>query len=108
MEVNKQYDDIEERFDKDDGFYPRLSRSQRDDLERSGLNEETIAASCIYSAGREQLELDFDISSRNGGMVIPYLNVEDETYVRAFASALTTIWRDGTEATLRAYLDGRL
>jgi len=82
MEVNKQYDDIEERFDKDDGFYPRLSRSQRDDLERSGLNEETIAASCIYSAGRELLDLEFDIRSSNGGMVIPYLNVEDETYVR--------------------------
>jgi mannitol 2-dehydrogenase len=33
---------------------------------------------------------------------------KDETYVGSFSTALTRIWRDGTEATLRAYLDGQL
>jgi len=32
----------------------------------------------------------------------------DETYVRAFAKALMAIWRDGTAATLQAYIAGRL
>jgi mannitol 2-dehydrogenase len=32
----------------------------------------------------------------------------DAAYVEAFANALTMIWRDGTSATLQAYLAGRL
>jgi len=33
---------------------------------------------------------------------------KDESYVRSFSNALTSIWRDGTQATLQAYLAGRV
>ncbi|HZP19073.1 MAG TPA: mannitol dehydrogenase family protein [Bauldia sp.] len=33
---------------------------------------------------------------------------DNPAYIRAFTTALATIWRDGTEATLQAYLHGRL
>ena len=32
----------------------------------------------------------------------------DQAYVQAFAKALTTIWREGILATIKAYLAGRL
>lgn len=54
----------------------------RDDLRRSGLSRETILASGIYTAHGEQISELLGFRVIGNGLVIPYLNVEDETYVR--------------------------
>ncbi|ULA61621.1 MAG: hypothetical protein LZF60_340162 [Nitrospira sp.] len=62
--------------------YGGLTTPHRDDLHNSGLNLETIEASRIYSAHSGQVSELLGFKTISGGMVFPYLSVEDETYVR--------------------------
>jgi len=60
----------------------RVNTPHMDDLLRSGLSRDTIIESGIYTAHGGQITelLGFSVSSI--GMVIPYMNVEDEAYAR--------------------------
>jgi hypothetical protein len=59
----------------------RLLLPHKHDLLRSGLSEETIAASEIYSANRDTVTGLLGYEAPCGGIVIPYLNAE-EPYAR--------------------------
>lgn len=52
------------------------------DLRKSGLTDETIAASGIYTAHSQRVHDLLGMNTGSNGMVIPYLHVTDETYVR--------------------------
>jgi muconolactone delta-isomerase len=60
----------------------RVNGLHKDDLFRSGLTPDTIIASGIYSGHSAQIAELLNCPNTSLGMVIPYLNVEDETYVR--------------------------
>lgn len=60
----------------------RVNNPHLEDLRRSGLSDETIIDSGVYSAHSEQIRELLGFGVIGNGLVIPYLNVEDEAYVR--------------------------
>ncbi len=52
------------------------------DLRSSGLSDETITASGVHTASSGAVSELLGFPVRSIGMVIPYLNVQDETYAR--------------------------
>jgi hypothetical protein len=82
MAETRPREDSEHDLDEYGKQSPVLNWPHWHDLEESGLNDETIAASGIYAADEEEVEKLLKMPTLGGGMVIPYLNVKDDIHVR--------------------------
>lgn len=80
MDGQKQHQDsinLWDEFEKQ----PGVNWFHKKDLQQSGLNEETIEASGIYTSNDKRITELLGVKTRSWGMVIPYLHA-DEPYVR--------------------------